>query len=283
MNSSTLSLFTALFFLASCSEIRYAYSPVAPNTPGFKEKNESRFAATVSVGDFTNQESASDQSTEINLNLQSAFALTNHIAVLASYAGTIKERDITHYFGNSSSSNYSNLVTYNRNQYEVGAGIFYPFTSKKVFLVECFAGYGFGKLNITDKSVENGMTTSSRFYTANTNKFFIQPSLSLHAGEVFFLSLGFRYVNTGYSGIRTSYTEQETIDYYLKDISTSRIEFIEPFIAANFRFANAPWLMLQYQYYYTNQVSTQLVNYRFSHNNMGIVIDPLLLLMKKRK
>lgn len=281
MNYSALRFITVLFLFSSCSEIRYAYSPVAPNTPGFKEKNESRLAATVSAGYYTTLESGGDQNTDININLQSAYAITNHIAVLASYSGTIKEREQFQYAVNSSA--YSDIVNYKRNQFELGAGIFYPLTKKNTVVVECFAGYGFGKLNIRDRYIENGNTTSSGFYTANTNRFFIQPSLSLHPGKNFFLSLGLKYVNTGNASIKTSYTEQEIIDYYLKDISTSRIEFIEPFLAANFRFKDVPWLMLQYQCYFTHQVSTHLIYYRVSYNNFGVVIDPRLLLLKKKK
>lgn len=280
MNYSTLCIISAFLF-TSCSEIRYAYSPVAPNTPGFKEKNESRLAASASLGYYSTLESTTSNNTDVNLNIQSAYAVTNHFAVLASYSGTILERDqfqFTDY-----STTYSNLVNYKRNQFEIGAGIFYPLTKKKTVMFECFTGYGFGKLNITDKYVENGNTTSSGFYNANTNKFFIQPSLTLHPGKNFFLSLGFRYVNAGYSTIRTSYTEQETTEYYLKDIRTNRVEFIEPFLTANFRFKEVPWLMLQYQSYFTSQISTQLVYYRFSHNNFAVVIDPKLLFVKKKK
>ncbi len=281
MNNFTLCLISVLFLFTSCSEIRYAYSPVAPNTPGFKEKNDSRLATTVSIGTYSGLGSTVDQNTEINLNLQSAYAITNHFAVLASYSGTMKERDQLQYADNSSS--YTDIVNYKRNHVELGAGIFYPLTNNKTIMFECFAGYGFGKLNITDRYIENGNTISSGFYNARTNKFFIQPSLSLHPGKNFFLSLGFKYVNTGHSGISTSYTEEQTIDYYLKDITVSRVQFIEPFLTTNFRFNDAPWLMLQYQLYYTSQISTQLVYYRLAHNNFGVVIDPRLLFLKKKK
>lgn len=281
MNNLTTCIISILFLITSCSEIRYAYTPVAPNTPGLKEKNDSRLAATLSVGSYSNLQSTLDQNTELNLNLQSAYALSNHFAVLASYSGTLKERDQAQYYDNTSS--YSDMVNYKRNQFETGAGIFYPLTKNKTVVVECFAGFGFGKLNITDRYVENGTTTSSGYYNARINKFFIQPSLSLHPGKNFFLSLGFKYVNTRHSVINTSYTEQETADYYLKDIGTTRIEFIEPFLAANLRFKQAPWFMLQYQFYFTDQVSAHLVYHRFSHNNLGVVIDPGLLLLNRKK
>ncbi|MBK8088345.1 MAG: hypothetical protein IPK31_10585 [Chitinophagaceae bacterium] len=66
-------------------------------------------------------------------------------------------------------------------------------------------------------------------------------------------------------------------------MSVSRVQFIEPFLATNFRFKDAPWLMLQYQFYYTDQISAQLVYYRISHNNLGVVIDPRLLFLRKKK
>lgn len=280
MNNFTLCIISVLFLFTSCSEVRYAYSPVAPNTPGFKEKNESRLAATVSIGTYSTLESTVNQNPELNLNLQSAYAITNHFAVLASYSGTITERDQVQYTDNSST--YTDMVNYKRNQFELGAGIFYPLTNNKSIIFECFAGYGFGKLKITDRYTQNGNTTSSGFYNAGINKFFIQPSLSLHPGKNFFLSLGLKYVNTGHSAISTSYTEQQTIDYSLKDISKFRIQFIEPFLVTNFRFKDAPWLMLQYQFYYADQISAQVVYYRISHNNLGVVIDPRILLLKKK-
>jgi len=40
--------------------------------------------------------------------------------------------------------------------------------------------------------------------------------------------------------------------------------------------------MLQYQFYYTDKISAQLVYYRISHNNLGVVIDPGILLLKKK-
>ncbi|MBY0476476.1 MAG: hypothetical protein K2Q24_02435 [Chitinophagaceae bacterium] len=274
-------LIPIVFFFSYCTEMRYAYAPVAPNTPGLKEKGDSKLGATASIGYYPGLGATVNTNMDANLNIQSAYALTNHFAVMASYTGTLLERDQAQYGDNATT--YSEIVNYKRNQLETGAGVFFPLNQKKTLLVECFVGAGFGKLKITDRYVENGNNTSNGFYTTRTNKFFIQPSLTLHPGNNFFLSLGFRYVNSGYSNIKTSYTEQQTKDYYLHDIKSNRVGFIEPFLTANFRFKEVPWFMLQYQNFFTDQVSTQLVNHRFSYNNLGVVIDPTLLFQKKKK
>jgi hypothetical protein len=270
--------------LSSCTEFRFAYAPVPVNTPGLKKKNDTRLGSSVSMGDFYlyGQQNL-NANTNANFNANGAYAITNHFAVTASYTGTIAERDQIQYAYYNSSNTFADRIDYKRKHLEIGAGFFYPISRDKKTFLECFGGVGLGKLRIKDELIENNTVTSSNYFASRANTIFIQPSITFHWGKGSFLSLGGRYVNTGYTLISSTYSEEKIAEYNLKDITTKRIGFIEPFYSLNFGFKEIPWLRLQYQSGFSYKLSKHFVYSRIFQNTVGFTIDPLSIFLKRKK
>lgn len=147
-----LTYLLALLVLGSCSHSYYI--PTTANVPLLKEKNELR--ATVSTG------GGGDIST---VDLQAAYSITNHFAVMTNFMSGRGSDDDENSRGNG-------------NCFELGAGYFAPIEEKGVF--EVYGGFGFSNQHHEYNS--GGMADLS------FRKFFIQPSfgLSLNAFDLAF-------------------------------------------------------------------------------------------------
>src|SRR4051812_28979282 len=76
--------------IASCSTQRYVYTPSAHNVPVLTKKGDSKLSASYSTNlDFGNSDYASDNQYDRNssngVDLQGALAITNNLAIQASY------------------------------------------------------------------------------------------------------------------------------------------------------------------------------------------------------
>ena len=109
----TFLLFISILLLSSCSSI---YTPSVPNTPMLSTQGEIAAGAHLSL--------------KGNFNFNSAYAITNHFAVLANGATMNNEndkKDIKH------------------KMIEFGAGYFDTFGPDKNRILEIYAGFGSGK------------------------------------------------------------------------------------------------------------------------------------------
>ncbi|MFT3843645.1 MAG: hypothetical protein QM725_01225 [Lacibacter sp.] len=258
--SSVAITLTAALVLQSCTLLRFAYSPTIQNVPAFKEKNESRINAVMS---------SPASGTETNFALQGAYALTKHFAVLGSYNGTIKGRDELSYTENGTTT--TDIVEYKRNSAEFGAGIFYPVSPNEKVVIEAYAGYGFGNNKITDKT----NNTVTGFHNSKTNRYFIQPVLSIHPSPSFTFSTSFRYTNIGYSDIYTTYSVDDLANYQLTELGTKRISFLEPSIVLSGGLPDAPWVRLQCQMNFSFYLGGPTINYRSNYFSFGFQFDPV--------
>lgn len=255
-------------FLQSCTLFRYAYSPTIQNVPGFTGKNESRITAVIA---------SPASGTENNFAFQGAYAITDHFAITAGYNGTAKSQDeLT--FTNSNGSSQKDVVKYNRNSADFGAGIFYPVSKDNKAFFEVYAGYGFGSNKITDMT-DN---TTTYYHNSDINRVYLQPVLSIHTSALFTISTSLRFTSIGYRNINTNYSAGDLSSYSLDAIAAKRLFFIEPALVISGGIKDAPWVRLQGQINLSLLTGEATTNYRSNYFGMGLVFDPAKAFQNKK-
>lgn len=181
-------LIVLLFTLSNCNH--YYYAPNSHNVPLFKDKGEARAMVAFSAGDEVEA-----------MEFQGAYALTNHIGLMANG-----------FYVNSETSS-----EYGKGPYiEFGSGYFRSLND--LFIVEGYGGAGWGKsrhlYGPTYHTPYDKMTASASF-----SKFFIQPSIGLTTPG-FDIALSTKLSGVNFQKITHSSNLYEGIDYelaYLKN------------------------------------------------------------------
>ncbi|HLO37340.1 MAG TPA: hypothetical protein VK173_02510 [Lacibacter sp.] len=265
------SAFALIMMFSSCTLFRFAYSPTVQQIPAFKEKGESRIAAIAAstlIG------------TENSYSLQGAYAVSNHFALTAAWNGSLRSQDELVISDGSGNSN-AEIVKYNRNTAEFGAGVFYPISKDKKIFFELYGGYGFGTNNISDNVATNSGLNG--FHNSKTNKYYFQPSFSFHPGNNFTISTVLRFTSIGHNNIKTNYDNSELEAYSLLEIGRNRLFFVEPALMTSFGFENAQWFRIQAQLNFsllTGNTDSH-TNYRSNYFSVGFQFDPVKGLKKK--
>lgn len=192
MSSAKSFLFLfVLFSIASCS----VYAPNTINAPMLKKKGELQIGAHAGNG----------------LNLQAAYAASDHIGIMLNYM------------------NIKNEVTTNEivrdgggSLLEAGLGYFSRFSDNNHF--ELFGGYGAGKVNITR---ENTLLKQTRNFDANASRFFVQPGIGM-AGKIFEVNLSSRVSFLKYNKLSTTYTADDLKADSFVNIDGRTWIFLEP-------------------------------------------------------
>lgn len=207
--------------LASCRTPRFIYSPAPPNNPYFREKGESKLAGYYSTGGDDNK-----LTNEYNdgLDLQAAFAISDHWAITADYFKRSEKDAIYNY-----DRNYfdSSVVRYRRHLTNFGTGYFIPITKDRNIVVNVFGGVGFGKFSFDDNGIDNNSTNYSRYYSSNMTKWYIQPSINFFAGKYFRTGLISKICWVHYGKASTSYTAAELTYLDLDRLPGSTLGFVE--------------------------------------------------------
>lgn len=156
--------------LSSCRQERYIYAVSKLNTPALQKKGDTRLNTSFSFGKARGM---GDSSVNLGFDVQCAYAITNHFAVMASYYSRNESDVMDGRFGNASRFT-SSYIKYRRHLWELGAGYFATLQKGVVFNI--YAGAAFGKLAINDEGFDSVRYT--RDYLANTGKYFIQPGIT---------------------------------------------------------------------------------------------------------
>jgi len=182
----------SVFLLSSCAAV---YIPNARNAPMLSKKGEFQTSATVDPF--------------INVNTQTAYAVSNHVGVMANglYVHT-----------SDNENEYKNQHLYG----EVGAGYFYNY---KNFYFDAWGGYGIGKTKAIDWGSffdASGTSTWSVTYQGMYEKYFIQPGFAIKRKN---LHYGFvhRFSLLNFSGVSGLDENKEAISF----IKTNQF-FYEP-------------------------------------------------------
>ena len=180
-------------FLTSCSSSLYA--PSSANVPLHTKKGEFLVEAKGGTDNYA---------------LQGSFSVTDHINIFAngSYFNT-KNTETSP----STEFNMKTLV-------EGGLGYFGKIGEEGLFEVQAGYGKGFSKNFLTEKGKDAKYFESSTFYSADYNKFFIQPSLGVIAGKNETFAVGAKVS-------QVNFTRFATIDNSA-DKKDKKSTFIEP-------------------------------------------------------
>ena len=154
-NLLIMSLFTYL-----CSSCHLLYLPNQVNAPMLTDKSD--LSGNISLG-------------VSNVNLQAAFSPLNNIALMLNYAG-----------GKTSNTDNSS-ITNSYDFLEFGAGYYRPIAKNMLF--DIYGGYGVGMAR-TYADVWDAATSVKGKYS----RIFIQPSLTISAGDVFDANIAIRPV-----------------------------------------------------------------------------------------
>ncbi|HEX6334035.1 MAG TPA: hypothetical protein VFZ78_07395, partial [Flavisolibacter sp.] len=159
----------------SCRSYRYPYAASHIHQPLLVKKQDASLDATYSFGPAKGR---ADSSSNRGMDLQAAYAFSNHIAVMASWAFR-RESDG---FQNDYENIYdTSLVRYRRNFFEAGAGYFTADAGRK-FVFSVYGGVGKGTLHIDD-AIRSFGVSDTRFYSADLLKYFLQPGISFVEDE----------------------------------------------------------------------------------------------------
>ena len=168
----TALLCSAAIVMTSCN--RHIYVPNQVNAPMLKEQYEFK-------GNIT------------PTNLQTAFAITDNIGIMANgqYLYGFNYLDPT----NENNSDNNDLLVSNRTRgglVEGAVGFFKPFGSSKKMVFDVYAGYGGGGFKTLTRNYNSGDGTNANDYMIKNrfSKVFVQPSIGFvnHIVETIFTS-----------------------------------------------------------------------------------------------
>lgn len=265
-----LFLFFVVIFLGSCNAYRYAYSVEPTVNPVFTKKGES----TVNVHATSNKLIPLNNQYAHGINLQTAYAISNHLAATFNYTRkTEKDVNLNVFRG---SSNYfdSSSTIYKRNYFELGLGGFWFIDGNKSHQISCFGGYGWGNLFIDD-AVLNAGINSTRFFNTTSSKFYIQPAFAFIEKTVS-ASFNFKASIIKFGTASTNYATQERDYFHLNKINNETAYSFEPSVNMKLSISKNNTMQLSggggLSFYVGSQVQ------RWSFYYLGLSLDPLKLL-----
>lgn len=227
--------------ISSCSSPRYIYSSPPPNAAYLKEKGDSKLAAYYSSGNH--QTSPQDQDGyNRGLDVQAAYALTDHWAVTASLF-TRKERDA--YSEKRTSLFNRSTVNYKRNLLEFGGGYFTAINRTKTVGLSLFGGMSFGKFRMFDTGLTEQLDPYDRFHNARIRKIFLQPALTIMPGKYFRMMIVHRLSYVHFGDISTSYTNDERDYFRLTQIENRTRYFGETTLGLQSALPGANWMSIE--------------------------------------
>ena len=222
------------------------YAPSAQNVPLFKEKNEGNGSIALRLSMRT-----------IGCDMQGAFAITDHLGLMANYSYFSGRGSTANFDGEDLSGHFKSHLT------EFGLGYYLPFKNK--FLFETYGGYGKSWIeNHYDYFVGNG------YSTLGSSCFFIQPAVGFYKKNIrLAFSARFRGVNFNQvhfdSGLDQTYKEE-----LLQIQDNPVVFFIEP--AFTFR-GGGEHVKIQVQIGLSFKVSDTELVYDPMNFNIGLIFN----------
>ena len=272
MKTCFLILLAAIIF-TSCDTPRYAYSPTAHNVPLLTKKGDSKVAAAYSTnGVSSNTDNTGNEytkNTSQGFDVQGAVALTNNIAIQGSY----------YYRGEKTNTTWSNgffnssSIRYRRNMAEVGAGFYTALDSKQRIFLQAFAGGGLGKTTIKDNGIDQADLPYSRYYNTDLAKFYLEPSITFRAKEIFAGSIATRLSVIKFRNINSNYSLNEKQQFNLDSLNRYALVFFEPAFVGSFGFNKLPGFRIEIQAGLSLLLDDSFIDYRPFNFSAGLVID----------
>lgn len=273
MKNSILYLICVVFFslmIASCKVVdRYAYSPATVNLLQAEQKNDIKISANYSTaGKITSYKGENRRSN--GFDAQGIYALSSRFAV---GAATYKKWEENKSSNQTSGSGYR----YRKSGTELSFGVYNFSKSEERSVFQLFAGIGFGKGSIVGFYTDS-LALRETHYSKN-NKYFLQPTLSIKAGERSFIVLATRLNVVHFHNIESNMQDPERDGLIF--LGQKNSVFQDFVLNETFSFKNPAGLALQFQqgitalYTRFNDPTTIYTNYQY--NNLwfsaGIIWD----------
>jgi len=218
-----------LLVLGTLQACRTVYAPNAVNNPLLQEKGELK--ALVAVN-----------------NLQAAYAVTDHIGIMANgyYNSFTSDDKQFHNKGHA---------------FEIGAGYFKPMANRLTF--EVYGGGGMFRVSMD----EDGGTKD---FKADAARFFIQPGIGwVHPFVEVGLSSRLSSIRYASPEIR-GYTASERNEYHFNTLSSKPHWFLEPALTVR---GGYKWIKLQFQYGKAVKLSDNQINFDDNLGSIGLVFN----------
>ncbi len=262
-----LTLLIVMPIFSSCSTYRYIYSASPPNTPYFTKNGESKLTGYYS-GSSENRLTGEYAH---GCDLQGAYALSNHLAIGATYFYR-KERDT---YSRSGNLYDSSVIHYKRNLFDVDAGYFIPLNANKKSTFNIYAGIGGGKFVFNDNGIDKNLFPYTRFHKSAITKWFIQPSINFMPGRYMRFCFATKLSFVHYGKIETSYSQDEIQYFTLNKIADKTLGFFEPSFNFQFGIPKAPWVKIDFVLSTTSGYDSygSHLNVRGSNASIGLNFD----------
>jgi hypothetical protein len=242
------------------------YNPPVRNLHYFEEAGQSKLAAHWATGPSRNDGGTSD-SYNRGFDLQGAYAISDHWALMASYYNR-KERDNINTFFSNSTTIYSQ-IDYKRSGGEFAASFFTPLSKTRESFFHLDGGIGFANNSLVDKGTFDSLGLV-RNYSDNMFRFFFQPGFYTVLGS-FQFGLGARLQWQFFDDIQTTYRPAELQAYTLYGLN--QLFNFEPYFSMRYGPASVPWLKAEMQMGFTTVDKGYYV--RGGHFSLGVAVDPL--------
>jgi hypothetical protein len=256
------------------------YSPAAHNVPVLLKKTDSKLAINLSTGTFgkTRANSIVKESKNRGIDIQGAYALTDHFALQASYYHRTETNEGDYNAGNLDSV----VLQYTRNMAEFGVGYSKPLANNKRAILQVFAGVGFGKFGFTDIGRDENNVYHNKYHQANVTKLYLQPSIIIRSRANYAASLSSRFSVIYFYNIHTDYTAVDLDNYKLDSLQGHPRLFWEPAVINTFGFRKIPGLQVEVQAGLSLLESRLFIDYRSFNFSAGVLFD-IPKLLRKRK
>lgn len=260
-------LFLLLF--GACRSPRYVYAPSLPTNPFFEEKGETRIA-----GFYAGAGGSSEgEYLYTGYELQAAYAFANNWAVTFAH-GHRKEFDLAgRDQGYSADYFNSSNIFYKRRMTDIGAGYFMAVDREQAIYIGLYGGMGFGYFTMRENGLDRDSLNYSGQYNGHLAKVYLQPTVSIHAGEFFKFGLSARISSVHFKEQKNNYTQQESEALGLPRIRNRRHNFFEPAIHAQFQIPTMKWIKLEGGFQFSTDTYLNVLEARSFTPFVGLSFD----------
>lgn len=238
-------LLIAAMILGACTNPRYIHSPSVHNATFFRQQGDFKFTVAGAgnpakiFSSVTNEDESLDHSA--GFDGQAAVALTDHFMLTAS--GMYRGEKDKYNDDDLSGVDRNTLVRYDRHAFDLGAGFFTRMGQSGRGYFNSVLGVGFGKMSSSD--VADPMDPErSRYYKANTVKYFIHPAFNFFFNDYLRMSIAPRFSLLKLNNIQTNYTDEEERVLGYGEARRNTFGLFEPAILLQTGFKNNDWLKL---------------------------------------
>jgi len=271
MKTTALALILLLILGSSCHTPRYIYSPPPPPINYFTQKGDSKVTAYYSTGTSDGSKGSFNR----GLDLQAAYAFTNHWAVSLSYYHR-SERDIYPSWWGDKNIFDNSRVDYKRHVVEVGAGYFFFINQRKTNTFNIYGGIAGGGFNLNDNGIDAYNNAYNRVYQTNFTKYIIQGGFNFMPSSNCHLSFSERLSYVHFGSGNTSYSPNELSFFNLDRIADKTFFYYEPTFNLQFGIKNCNWIKLDVSATAIVHGSDDSPEVRGLNGSIGITVYPSL-------